>query len=234
MRNRSSLARRVSGQVLFSVVRQHTDHSHWPTIRRQEMSNQVQPAKGAVLSAETVRRVKRAARRHSPSERLPEGVGIVGMDEVLEQLRLAERAVGSRVSEIFVHPLVFPNSAVGLNVPLENAQPGCLQGQRQAFVTLTQMGFGLSSRRDVFDNRDEVIGGSVRFVRERDGQVGPTTEPLLPTIALLSQIGLNLTRQHSLHSPQVGRQIVPVGDVAATSSSTARRWCTRGCRTTAR
>jgi hypothetical protein len=71
----------------------------------------------------------------------------------------------------------------------------------------------LFTRRNVFDNRDEVIGGSVRFVRKRDGQVGPHDGAVLPTIALLSQVGLNLTREHPLHCPQVGRQIAPVGDV---------------------
>jgi hypothetical protein len=46
------------------------------------MSNQVEPAKGAVLcGADTVRRLKTGGpERHSRSERLIECLGIVGMD----------------------------------------------------------------------------------------------------------------------------------------------------------
>src|SRR5262249_59941708 len=78
----------------------------------------------AVLAADAKTGVEWATSFHLVNELPPDRGDVVRAHIFLHKLRPAERAVGAGMAEDFVHPLVLPDGAVGLHVPLKDAQTG--------------------------------------------------------------------------------------------------------------
>ena len=101
-------------------------------IGKLEPSVDLQPTPRATLSANSANGVEAAARPHGILQRLLECVGVVRMQIAFHELLLAQGPVLVRMPEDLVRALVFPNCAIRLDVPFEDAKRGSARRDPQA------------------------------------------------------------------------------------------------------
>ena len=152
-------------------------------IGKLERSVDLQPTPRTALPANSANGVEAAARPHGILQRLLECVGVVRMQIALHELLLAQGPVLVRMPEDLVHALVFPNRAIRLDVPFEDAKRGSARRDPQARFAFPQRYFRAFARGDVEIHAENAVRSNGCMTAE------PTLGPIWHAKAKLVLIG---------------------------------------------